>query len=72
MDIEQCISKPKQQSQNIKRNMTMAFYNGKEQLYLETDALDVSLGASLLQGKGELQFPRIKHLRMKFCGQHHL
>ena len=36
----------------------MAFYNEKEQLYLETDPSDIGLGASLLQARGRMQFPR--------------
>ena len=36
----------------------MAFYNKKEQLYLEKDVLGVSLGVSLLQASDRMQFPR--------------
>ena len=36
-------------AKNNEKNMTRAFYSGKEQLYLETDACNVGLGASLLQ-----------------------
>ena len=36
----------------------MAFYIEMEQLYLETDASDVGLGASVLQVRDGMQFPR--------------
>ena len=37
----------------------MAFYNEKEQLYLETEYVSVvSLGASLLNMRNGMQFPR--------------
>ena len=36
----------------------MAFYNKKEQLYLETVVSVVGLATSLLQAKDEIQFPR--------------
>ena len=36
----------------------MEFYNEKEQLYLETDAMVVGLGASLLQVRDEMWFLR--------------
>ena len=35
-----------------------AFYNEKEQLYRETDAMHVGLGASLLQVRDGMLFPR--------------
>ena len=40
----------------IKKYGSMAFYNEKEQLYLEMDMLGVSLRASLLQSRDEVQF----------------
>ena len=36
----------------------MTFYNGKEPLYLETDASGVGLGAGLLHYKYSLQSPQ--------------
>ena len=36
------------QEHNQEHNAAMSFNNEREQLYLETDALDVGLGASLL------------------------
>ena len=42
----------------IKRDMTTAFYNEKEQLHLERDVLDVDHRASLLQARNGMQFPR--------------
>ena len=42
----------------IKKNATMAFYNEKEQLYLETDVSGVGLGAGLLQVRDDMQFSR--------------
>ena len=42
----------------IKKNATMAFYNEKEQLYLETDALGIILGESLLQVRVGIWLPR--------------
>ena len=44
----------------IKKNATMAFYNLKEQLFLETDMLGVGLGARLLHMRDGMQFPRNK------------
>ena len=41
----------------IKKNGSMAFYNTKEQGYLETDALGASLGAHHLQVRDGMQFP---------------
>ena len=38
----------------------MVFYNEKVQLYLETDVSGVYLGASLLQVRDRMQFPRNK------------
>ena len=43
-----------------RKNMTKTFCNENEQLYLETDALGVGLGASLLQTVDDMQFPRSK------------
>ena len=40
----------------------MIFYNKKNQHYLETDALDVSFGASRLQVRMKYGPKRIKHL----------
>ena len=37
--------------------MTIVLCNEKQQLYLETDALAVGLGASLLQAREGIQFP---------------
>ena len=42
----------------IKKNMTMTFYNEKEQLYIETDALGAGLGACLWQAMDGMWFPR--------------
>ena len=36
----------------------MTFYNEKEHLYLEIDASSIGLGASLLQVRNRIQFPR--------------
>ena len=44
----------------IIKNAAMAFYNGKVQLYLETDALDISLGTSFLHVRDRMQFLRNK------------
>ena len=41
----------------IKKNMTMAFYNEREHLYLG-DASVVRLGVSLLQVRDKIQFLR--------------
>ena len=38
----------RQRTKNIKKNVTMSFYNGKEQVYLETDVLGIRLGSILL------------------------
>ena len=40
------------------RNATMAFYNEKQLLYLDTDAVGVDLGASLLQVRDGIKLPR--------------
>ena len=37
--------------------MQLAFYDKKDLLYLETDALGVGLAASLLQVRDRMQFP---------------
>ena len=59
MDLQQHLLQPIQQSQNIiKKNATMVFYNEKEQLYLETDASGVGLGASVLHMRDRMWFPR--------------
>ena len=42
----------------IKKNAAMAFYSQKEQLYLETNALGVSLGAGLVQVRDRPQYPK--------------
>ena len=42
----------------IRKNVTVTFYNEKEQLYLETDTSDVNLRTSLLQGRNILWFLR--------------
>ena len=42
----------------IKRNVTMSFYNEKEQLYLETDTSGEGAGTSLLQGRDGMWFLR--------------
>ena len=50
MDMEHTYQNLNKRARNIiKKNETMEFYNEKEQLYLETDALGIGLGASLLQ-----------------------
>ena len=55
MDLEECIAKLDGRTKSIfKKNATMAFYNEKEQLYMETDALLLGLGASLLHVKDEM------------------
>ena len=41
----------------IKKNEAMGFYNEKGQLYLETDALCVGVGACLLQSRDRMWFP---------------
>ena len=38
----------------IKNDACMKFYYEKEPIYLKTDALDVGLGARLLQARGSL------------------
>ena len=38
----------------------MTFYNDKEQLYLETDKSGAGLGASLVQARDCMWFPRNK------------
>ena len=43
-----------------KRNKSMAFYNEKEQMYLETDASGDGLEASLLQVRDGMKFLRYK------------
>ena len=42
----------------IKKNATMAFYDKKWQLYLETDVFGVSLQAGFLQARDGMQLPR--------------
>ena len=42
----------------IKKDDTIAFYNEKAQLYLETDVLAMGLWASLLQVRDGMWFPR--------------
>ena len=42
----------------IKKNVTIVFYNEKEQLYLEMDALGVELGAGLVSVRDRMWFPR--------------
>ena len=42
----------------IKHNASMAFYNAKEQLHLETDAFSVELCTSLLQLRDGVRFSR--------------
>ena len=57
--MKQCIPKPVQQGKEHNWEiLTMAFYNEKEQLYPEADMSGVGLGASLLQVRGGMQFPR--------------
>ena len=53
----------------IKKNETMAFYNEKQQLYLETNASDVRLGASLLQAWDWMWFPRDEASDSRHCCQ---
>ena len=61
MYMEQHIVKFICQSKNIiKMNITMTLLNNREQLYLETEELNVGLGVSVLQGKGNTLFPRNK------------
>ena len=40
------------------KGVSMAFFNEKEQLYLETDVSGVSLKATLLQARDGMQFPK--------------
>ena len=59
MNLEEHISKLYDRAKNInKKNVTMAFYKEKQQLYLVTDASAVSAGASLLQVREGMWFPR--------------
>ena len=58
MDMEQYTPKPPQKSQIHHKNAAMAFYNKKEQLYLEIDALGIALEAGLLQMRDDMQFLR--------------
>ena len=59
MDMEENIQKPKRWGLNIIReNTTMASYNKKEKLHLETNMAGVVSGASFLQVWDRLQFPR--------------
>ena len=44
----------------IKKNVTIAFFNEKEWLYLEADALGVGLRESLLHVRDGIHFPRNK------------
>ena len=61
MGIEQHIPNLFARDRNIiKNNATMAFYNEKEQLYLETNALRVAPGAGFLGVREGIQFPRNK------------
>ena len=49
VDIEQHLLKLYESAETvIEKNATMAFYNKKDQLYLERDVLGVSLRSSLL------------------------
>ena len=41
----------------IRKDVSITFYNEKKSLYLETDALSVSLRTSLLQASNEFWFP---------------
>ena len=47
------------------RHVTNALYNEKEQLYLETDASDIGLDASLLQVRDGIQLSRNGALQNK-------
>ena len=38
----------------------MTLYKKKEQLFLETNTLGVGLGASLLQARDGMQFPKVE------------
>ena len=53
----------------IKNNETMAFYNKKEPLCLDTVAAVVGLWASFLQGKVECGSQGMTHLSMQCCSQ---
>ena len=53
----------------IKRNLTMAFYNEKQQLYLETDALGVSLGQVFRKQEIKSSSKGMKHQTMQCCSQ---
>ena len=52
MDMEQQFQNLYDKAKNIIKNESMAFYNEKEKLYLEPDASDVGLGASIQQEWG--------------------
>ena len=59
MDMEQHLPKPIQKSQNYhQKDVTMAFYNVKEQINLEKDTTGFCLEASHLQVRERIQFPK--------------
>ena len=60
IDVEQHKSLCSRSKAIIKKDATMAFYEDKEQICLETDALGVDLGASLLQVGDGVLFQRNK------------
>ena len=48
----------KGQNPSSSKDTLMKFFNEKEQLYLETDALGFNLGAGLLQMRDRMEFPK--------------
>ena len=58
VNIEQSYQSYTRAKAIIKMNMTMAFYNEKEQLYIEGDILSAGLGPNPLQMRDSMSFPR--------------
>ena len=58
MGMEEHLPKPIWKAKPSSTSVVMAFYIEKDQLYLEKDASCVSLGASFLQMRDGMWFPR--------------
>ena len=69
MNIEEKLPKPLWQGHvHSQEECYLGIVQQKEMLYLETDALNVGLGASLLEVR-ECGSQGMKHPTMQYCGQ---